>query len=430
MACSLVALIFMSILTNGPDITLAEVHEVNNASDDGNQLDSSIEPLNIQIESTKTEDETGRKIRSAAKEVVDETMTINDGFKVADRDYDQDLVIPQRQLWSQRSLILGESPKKQSGSITQGKESVAEPAMPYIEKPFLEYRRKSSSHSDFISSKEREDNVGSEKAVVQSNSSLQDGSSPTKENNESFEYESIQSSMYYDDEFNQSPAPGTTTTQAVSKPEQVTTTGPLETGTRPERNLVPDCQCMENTIIEEEFFQVINSADCQKRCQDSCCCQFFIYDEGVTSCGLRNWPPGGRSFSIGRLSGLRDEEGWTKIPNSAYVGKVLSTSSCQDCHSACVADNNCQTVVFNQMLTECSLNYGRGPFLETKLHDRYACMGISSAYKTCQGLNRTTLVTVNMDLSEKVPTEILDEVKDQEDLINANTTSPKEELLL
>lgn len=112
MACSLVALIFVSILTNGPDITLAEVHEVNNASDDGNQLDSSIEPLNIQIESTKTEDETGRKIRSAAKEVVDETMTINDGFKVADRDYDQDLVIPQRQLWSQRSLILGESPKK------------------------------------------------------------------------------------------------------------------------------------------------------------------------------------------------------------------------------------------------------------------------------------------------------------------------------
>ena len=49
MACSLVALIFMSIFTNGPDITLAEVHEVNNASDDGNQLDSSIEPLNIQI---------------------------------------------------------------------------------------------------------------------------------------------------------------------------------------------------------------------------------------------------------------------------------------------------------------------------------------------------------------------------------------------
>ena len=88
---------------------------------------------------------------------------------MADRDYDQDLVIPQRQLWSQRSLILGESPKKQSGSITQGKESVAEPAMPYMEKPFLEYRRKSSSHSDFISSKEREDNVGSEKAGCHQN---------------------------------------------------------------------------------------------------------------------------------------------------------------------------------------------------------------------------------------------------------------------
>ena len=57
-------------------------------------------------------------------------------------------------------------------------------------------------------------------------------------------------------------------------------------------------------------------------------------------------------------------------------------------------------------------------------------MGISSAYKTCQGLNRTTLVKVKMDISEKVPAEILDEVKDQEDLINANTTSPKEELLL
>ena len=98
--------------------------------------------------------------------------------------------------------------------------------------------------------------------VVQSNSSLDDGNGPTKENNESFEYESIQSSMYYDDEFNQSPAPGTTTTQAVSKPEQVTTTGPLETGTRPERNLVPGKRLLAMAVCHKsfEYFCIYESA--------------------------------------------------------------------------------------------------------------------------------------------------------------------------
>jgi len=152
-----------------------------------------------------------------------------------------------------------------------------------------------------------------------------------------------------------------------------------------------NCACLQNTIIEEGYFPVTCAEECQKKCQESCCCQFFIYNVADKSCGIRNWTPGGRSFSIGRISGRRDETGWKEVPNSAYAGKVLSTSSCQACHLTCAADNDCQVMTFNEMLGECSLNYGEGPFLETELSARYTCMGIASAYKECEGQNRTAL---------------------------------------
>lgn len=113
--------------------------------------------------------------------------------------------------------------------------------------------------------------------------------------------------------------------------------------------------------------------------------QFFNYNENDKSCGLRNYSPGGRSFSVGGLSGLRDESAttWTTVGNSIQVGKLLKASTCEACHSACSADDSCKTMVFNALLGECSLNYGDGPYRTSQVDTEYQCLGISSAYKTC-----------------------------------------------
>ena len=82
---------------------------------------------------------------------------------------------------------------------------------------------------------------------------------------------------------------------------------------------------------------------------------------------------------------MRDESAttWTTVGNSIQVGKALKASSCEACQSACTADDSCKTMVFNQLLGECSLNYGDGPYRTTQLDTKYHCMGISSAHKTC-----------------------------------------------
>ena len=89
---------------------------------------------------------------------------------------------------------------------------------------------------------------------------------------------------------------------------------------------------------------------------------------------------------------MTDFAGWNTITNSAYVGKVLSTSSCEACRSACLADDSCTYMTYNDMLGECSLNHGEGPLREMAVEARLACMGISSAYKECPDTDRTSMV--------------------------------------
>ena len=90
---------------------------------------------------------------------------------------------------------------------------------------------------------------------------------------------------------------------------------------------------------------------------------------------------------MGGLSGLREESvtSWINIGNSQQVGKSLKASTCAACQSACSADDNCKTMIFNELLSECSLNYGDGPYRASQVDSKYQCFGISSAYKTCDG---------------------------------------------
>lgn len=171
---------------------------------------------------------------------------------------------------------------------------------------------------------------------------------------------------------------GSTTTAAAS----TTTDGQTSTGTT-----TAPCGCLLNTIIEEDTFVVSCAEECQKKCKESCCCQFFNYNINDKSCGLRNYAPGGRSFTLGGLSGLREESvtSWINIGNSHQVGKSLKASTCAACQSACSADDNCKTMIFNELLSECSLNYGDGPYRASQVDSKYQCFGISSAYKTCDG---------------------------------------------
>ena len=58
------------------------------------------------------------------------------------------------------------------------------------------------------------------------------------------------------------------------------------------------------------------------------CWQFFTYNAAAHACGLRNYTPGGRSFSFGNLSGLKNEDPsiWKQITNSVYVGMMLKNA--------------------------------------------------------------------------------------------------------
>ena len=111
--------------------------------------------------------------------------------------------------------------------------------------------------------------------------------------------------------------------------------------------------------------------------------QFFTYNTARKTCGLRKFVPGGRSFSVGNLSGLKNEspDNWKGIQNSVYVGRSLKTSSAVACQTACDVDNDCRTMIFNQLLQQCSINYGGGLVREIPLPPNNP-LGISS-YAKC-----------------------------------------------
>ena len=88
--------------------------------------------------------------------------------------------------------------------------------------------------------------------------------------------------------------------------------------------------------------------------------QFFTFNVARKKCGLRKFAPGGRSFSVGNLSGLKNESPseWKKIENSVYVGRKFKTSTAGNCKTACDIDSDCSTMIYNQFIQQCSINYG------------------------------------------------------------------------
>ena len=97
--------------------------------------------------------------------------------------------------------------------------------------------------------------------------------------------------------------------------------------------------------------------------------QFFTYNKASKSCGLRNFVPQARSFSLGNISGLKNESPliWTKVSNSVYVAKSFKTTTAADCQTICLADNDCKAMIYNKLLQQCSLNFGEGPYREISL---------------------------------------------------------------
>ena len=110
--------------------------------------------------------------------------------------------------------------------------------------------------------------------------------------------------------------------------------------------------------------------------------QFFTYNAQTKGCGLRHFIPNGRSFSLGNVSGLKNESPslWSQVSNSVYVAKSLKTDSAEDCQAVCLADNDCKAMIFNELLGHCSLSYGTGPYRTIPLgsQDKF---GISSCLK-------------------------------------------------
>ena len=153
----------------------------------------------------------------------------------------------------------------------------------------------------------------------------------------------------------------------------------------------------------EGSFDVNCADECQAKCQEDPCCevitilcttysvlktfilllQFFTFNVARKKCGLRKFAPGGRSFSVGNLSGLKNESPseWKKIENSVYVGRKFKTSTAGNCKTACDIDSDCSTMIYNQFLQQCSINYGSGPFREIPLPPNNP-LGISS-YQKC-----------------------------------------------
>jgi len=143
----------------------------------------------------------------------------------------------------------------------------------------------------------------------------------------------------------------------------------------------PSCELKNNTLIVEGSIPASTVGECQAKCQDDNNCQFFTYNEASKGCGLRNFVPGGRSFSLGNISGLKNESptAWSQISNSVYVGKSLTVNTAEECRIVCLADDDCNAMIFNALLNQCSLNYGEGPFREIPLGPND--FGISSCQK-------------------------------------------------
>ena len=68
------------------------------------------------------------------------------------------------------------------------------------------------------------------------------------------------------------------------------------------------------------------------------------------------------------------------VSNSVYVAKSFKTKTAIDCQSICIADNECQAMIFNKLLGQCSLNFGEGPYREIPLGNQNQ-FGISSCTK-------------------------------------------------
>ena len=97
---------------------------------------------------------------------------------------------------------------------------------------------------------------------------------------------------------------------------------------------------------------------------------------------MRNFVPQARAFSLGNISGLKNESPliWTKVSNSVYVAKIFKTNRANDCQSICLADNDCKAMIYNKLLGQCSLNIGEGPYREIPLGNQ-SQFGISSCIK-------------------------------------------------
>ena len=164
------------------------------------------------------------------------------------------------------------------------------------------------------------------------------------------------------------------------------------------------CDIKVNTLTVEGSVQASCATECQAMCQKDDCCrvntvdfswllhwvkqlwglqffQFFTYNAATRGCGLRNFFPGGRSFSLGNVSGLKNESPsvWSQQSNSVYVAKYLKTDSAEACRAVCLADNDCKAMIFNYLLGQCSLSYGAGPYRNIPLGSKdkfeiYSCL--------------------------------------------------------
>ena len=101
---------------------------------------------------------------------------------------------------------------------------------------------------------------------------------------------------------------------------------------------------------------------------------------------MRNFVPNARSFSLGNISGLKNESPlkWSMVSNSVYVAKYFKTKTAADCQLICLADNECKAMIYNKLLGQCSLNFGKGPYREIPLGNQ-SKFGISSCIKHGSG---------------------------------------------
>ena len=72
------------------------------------------------------------------------------------------------------------------------------------------------------------------------------------------------------------------------------------------------------------------------------------------------------------------------MSNSVYVARSLKTKTAEDCQMVCLADEDCKAMIYNQLLGQCSLNFGEGPYREIPLGNQ-SQFGISSCLKANKG---------------------------------------------